>query len=239
MQQELKRINYLGETQCSHISNKLSGHIELHIEQRRILEDTGRSIGVVTNIQGIRWYRIAVHGLRAHAGSTPMDERADALVGASSMVLYLNENACKAGAVATVGVLELDRPSSNTIPGVANFTLDLRHASETELDNLELSFRKYADQLVAENGAFRIDIERIWHSPAVEMDQGLVSCVNAAAANIIDTDQIMYTTSLAGHDSAMTALRVPTAMIFVPSKDGISHAPEEFTSKKEWCVKFF
>ena len=234
MRQELKRIGCLGCEPCSYLANPLSGHIELHIEQRRILQDTRRSIGVVNNIQGIRWYSITVDGKRAHAGSTPMDQRADAMVAASSMILFLNTKALEVDAVATVGVLELDRPSSNTIPGVATFTLDLRHQSETELDSVEDSFRKYIEELEDENCDFHVEMERIWHSPAVNMDKSIIECARRAAVNVVGADQVMDTRSLAGHDSALTALRVPTAMIFVPCKDGISHAPEEFTSKEEW-----
>lgn len=234
MREELDRIGYSGSIEASHQVNKLSAHVELHIEQRRVLQDTGRKIGIVTAIQGIRWYQISIVGKRAHAGSTPMAQRADALVAAASVVLFVNKRAREIGAVATVGVLTLDRPSSNTVPGVATFSLDLRHQSESALEEFESSIRGELDKLGAEIARLKSTMERIWHSPAVQLDRSVISCIRKAAHGVVGEDLSMDTISLAGHDSALTALRIPTAMIFVPSKDGISHAPEEFTSEDEW-----
>lgn len=234
MQQELQRIGYCGPVKADHKVNKLSAHIELHIEQRRSLQDDGRNIGVVTAIQGIRWYRISVVGQRAHAGSTPMDQRADALVAAAQLTLFATVRARRDSAVATVGVLELERPSSNTVPGRATFTLDLRHPSESVLDSFESALRTCIQGLTEHNDSLQTTIERIWHSPAVQLDDTVVSCIRHAANRVVGSDGFMDMISYAGHDSALTALRVPTAMIFVPSKDGISHAPDEFTSEEQW-----
>ncbi|KAJ3532834.1 hypothetical protein NM208_g8256 [Fusarium decemcellulare] len=88
-------------------------------------------------------------------------------------------------------------------------------------------------RLTAPNDRFQISIQRIWHSPAVQLDEEVITCIQSAANRVVGEAGFMDTISLAGHDSALTALRVPTAMIFVPSKDGVSHAPEEFTSEEE------
>ncbi|KAI9167871.1 N-carbamoyl-L-amino-acid hydrolase [Paramyrothecium foliicola] len=232
-EQELRRIGYYGTHSAEYLSNPLSAHFELHIEQRRRLQDEHKQIGIVTNIQGIRWYRIFVHGQRAHAGSTPMDDRADAMVAAADLILFLDERARQVSAVATAGVVDLDRPSSNTVPGEVEFTLDLRHPSEEVLNDFETSFLAHASSLSMENPKIRIDMKNIWHSPAVQLDEAAVSCSRRAAEKVVGEGQFINTISLAGHDSALTAIRVPTSMIFVPSKDGISHAPEEFTSEEE------
>lgn len=236
MQDELQRIGYQGPEKASHQVNKLSAHVELHIEQRRLLQDAKKDIGVVTAIQGIRWYRISIVGQRAHAGSTPMTQRADALVAAAEMILFVTTRAREVSAVATVGVLELERPSSNTVPGRVTFTLDLRHPSEPALDEFESSLRACMEGTTLVNDKLEMNIERIWHSPAVQLDETVVSCIKEAASTVVGSNGAMDMISLAGHDSALTALRVPTAMIFVPSKDGISHSPEEFTSEEEWLV---
>ncbi|KAF4965249.1 hypothetical protein FSARC_6928 [Fusarium sarcochroum] len=233
MEQELKRIGYRGSVQASYDASKLSAHIELHIEQRRLLQDAKKNVGVVTAIQGIRWYRVTVVGQRAHAGATPMAQRADALVAAAEMILFATARARDVSAVATIGVLELDRPSSNTVPGRATFTLDLRHPSESVLNDFESALHVRMKQLTVLNDRIQTSIERIWHSPAVQLDDEVLTCIRSAANSVVGQDGFMDTISLAGHDSALTVLRVPTAMIFVPSKDGVSHAPEEFTSEEE------
>jgi acetylornithine deacetylase/succinyl-diaminopimelate desuccinylase-like protein len=163
-----------------------------------------------------------------------MHQRADSLVAAAKVMLFLNTTALKASAVATVGVLNLDRPSPNTVPGEAAFTVDLRHPSESVLDKLESGFRGFVDELTVQNPMIRVDTAKIWHSPAVKMDPEAVSCVRRAVEKVVGADEAIDLISLAGHDSALTATRVPTSMIFVPSKDGISHAPEEYTSEEQW-----
>jgi N-carbamoyl-L-amino-acid hydrolase len=240
IKQELERIRYLGSEPADYRVNQLSAHFELHIEQQRILQDAQKKIGIVKSIQGIRWYRIHVHGQRAHAGSTPMDQRADAMVAAANLILFFEKRACGVVAVATTGVVELDRPSSNTVPGEVLLTLDLRHPCEAELDGFETAMRLYVSEFEVEHPKIQINTTRIWRSPAAKMNDFAVSCARRAAERIVGEENVMDTTSLAGHDSALTSTRVPTSMIFVPSKDGISHAPEEFTSEEQWyanCIR--
>ncbi|KAI1868612.1 uncharacterized protein JN550_006187 [Neoarthrinium moseri] len=233
LRQELERIGYLGAVPASCEANKLSAHFELHIEQRRILQDTGKKIGVVTNIQGIRWYRVCINGRRAHAGGAPMHQRADAVVAAAKVILFLDARARVVEAVATVGVVELERPSSNTVPGKVIFTIDLRHPSEAVLDDFEARLRSCTDGLTKENVGIGVEISKTWHSPAVKMDDEAMACTKRAAEKVVGVENSVEMISLAGHDSALTATKVPTSMVFVPSKDGISHAPEEFTSEED------
>ncbi|KAF4637608.1 hypothetical protein G7Y89_g484 [Cudoniella acicularis] len=234
MKSELSRINYLGPYYADYRLNPLSAHLELHIEQGSRLEKKDRKAGIVTGIQGIRWYKVIVTGVRAHAGSTPMENRADALVATSSIVMLLNEEAMKRSAFATVGMLQLDRPSSNTIPGSVSFTVDIRCQSEEGLNDMEASVKDKMALMTAESPKLTFQMTKVWESPAVKFDSTLMSCIWSAAIDEVGEDKCMEIQSFAGHDSALTAsCGVPTAMIFVPSKDGISHAPEEFTSKEE------
>lgn len=235
MKSELSRINYLGPYYADYRLNPLSAHLELHIEQGSRLEKSGRKAGIVNCIQGIRWYKVAVTGVRAHAGSTPMESRADALVATAAIVTMLREEATKRSAFATVGMLHLERPSSNTIPGAASFTIDIRCPSEEGLNAIEASVKEKMALITAENPKLTFQMAKVWESPAVKFDSMLLSCIRMAAADEVGQERCMEMQSFAGHDSALTAsCGVPTAMIFVPSRDGISHAPEEFTSEEEW-----
>lgn len=235
MKQELERIDYLGETPANYASNPLSAHFELHIEQRRRLQDADREVGIVTGIQGVRWYRVTINGERGHAGSA-MRERGDALMATAGIVTSVQKKALQVEAVATVGVLELDRPSLNTVPGTTTFTIDIRHPSEIVLDDFESCIRAYMSELRQENDKIDYHMEQLWRSPAVVMHETAMSCTRTAASKVVGTDSTMDLLSLAGHDSALVAMRVPTSMIFVPCRDGISHSPDEYSSRKQWYV---
>lgn len=233
MKEELQRIGYPGSVPANYLQNPLSCHFELHIEQRRRLQDANREIGIVTGIQGIRWYEAAVEGERAHAGSV-MRERGDALMSSASIITFIRRRALEVSAVATIGVLNLDKPSLNTVPGTTNFTVDIRHPSEAVLDDFESAIYAYMAALHTENTKITCAMTRLWRSPAVDMNETAMSCTRTAATRVVGDDMTMDLLSLAGHDSALVAMRAPTSMIFVPSKDGISHAPEEFTNEEEW-----
>lgn len=233
MRSELQRIGYLGSTKASHTINPLSAHFELHIEQHRRLEDAQKQVGIVTKIQGIRWYDVKILGRRAHGGSTPMAARADALIPAAKLAVFVQEVATANSAIATVGVLNIDRSSSNTVPGQVSLTIDMRHPSESTLEELEQKVLGFLKGCADDNSGYSCAMERMWHSPAVDFDPVAVECARRAT-EIVARDSAMDLMSFAGHDSALTAMQTPTAMIFVPSKDGVSHTPEEFTSQSEW-----
>lgn len=234
---DLKKISYQGDTTASCLHNPLSAHFELHIEQGKRLEASRKTIGVVTNIQGIRWYRVKVHGRRAHAGSTPMKYRADALVAASDIVCFLNQFARQYDMFATVGVLEVEKPSSNIVPDRVSFTVDLRHKSEELLFRLEQELEARMKELSQGcQSAIQFHMHRVWHSPAAQFDPTVVQIVRDAAISTVgEADILPSMTSFAGHDSALVHLTgISTAMIFVPSREGISHAPDEFTDRDHW-----
>lgn len=212
--------------------------MELHIEQGPRLETAGRTIGVVDAIQGIRWYRVAVRGERAHSGATPMEKRADALLAASKVVVLVAELATQHGAFGTVGTLDVANASPNVISDNVSFSIDFRHPSESVLSNIEETLYDYMHALEKEDGEGRLEFTmgRVWHSPAQDFDPVLVECIQNAAVNVCGTEEsTKKMRSHAGHDSALVGLSgTPAAMIFVPSRNGISHAPEEWTDKGDW-----
>jgi hydantoinase/carbamoylase family amidase len=244
MKTELQRIGFLGKEKCSYIDMPLSAHFELHIEQGPVLEKEKKKIGIVGGVQAMRWYKVTCAGREGHAGATPMDNRADALLGAAKLIAIVNTSSIAHGAVGTVGVVKTATEAVNTIVGTAWFTIDLRCPEEKELDAIESKLRRAAEKLCATDGV-TFSFEQTWHCPAVRFDKTAIGCVRSAAEEYASPLLCQDMDSAAGHDryvrsrmklrySAETSMRVPTAMIFVPSKDGISHNPNEYTSKEQW-----
>lgn len=146
--EELERIGYAGEEV---VGKPVHAFFEVHIEQGPILEAEEKTVGVVTDAHGVRWYEIAVTGQESHAGPTPMDRRRDALVGAARMVDLVNRIGLEGApsACATVGMLDVYPNSRNVIPGRVNFTVDFRHPDEEVLDSLERKLYSGIEQIAA------------------------------------------------------------------------------------------
>src|SRR6266540_4331641 len=226
----LAAIGYRGAQRCG--DHPLSAFFELHIEQGPILEAEAKDIGVVTGVQGMRWYEITVSGRDSHAGTTPMHARRDALIGAARVVEQVNAvaNAHAPLAVGTVGLVEVKPNSPNVIPGEVFFTVDLRHPEAQVLDSMEQMLTTSADQVCGALG-LGVVVTKIWDQPPVRFDPECVSCVRAAAETAgFSTRDIV---SGAGHDAAYVARVAPTAMIFVPCRDGISHNEAEFSAPEQ------
>jgi N-carbamoyl-L-amino-acid hydrolase len=226
---ELKRIGYRGAEPPG--SQKFQAMFELHIEQGPILEAESKMIGVVTGVQGMRWYEVTVKGQEAHTGATPMLLRRNALLGAARMIEAIHDVGMRhLPGVASVGLIE-NRPNSrNVVPGEVFFTVDLRHPDESVLDQMEAEYQEALPK-IAEELKLELDEKRIWKSPAVKFDPELIRCVRHGA------EQAGYSTrdmaSGAGHDAAYIARVAPTTMIFVPCAGGLSHNEEESTSFDE------
>jgi N-carbamoyl-L-amino-acid hydrolase len=227
---ELERIGYKGPEQVG--AHTFAAMFELHIEQGPILEDEGRTIGIVQGVQGMRWYEVTVAGQEAHTGATPMARRKNALLGAARMIDRIDAIAREHApdAVGTVGLIE-NRPNSrNVIPGETFFAVDLRHPDDTVLDAMETKFRaSLADIATPLNLAYRET--RIWDSPAVKFAPELIDCVRIGAEKAGFSSRTLI--SGAGHDAAYIARVAPTTMIFVPCLGGISHNEAESTSFDE------
>lgn len=202
--------------------------VELHIEQGGVLEAEGIPMGIVTAITGQRQLSVEVTGKQNHAGTTPMDMRADALVGAALLIAEVESAARELGrpAVATVGMIQASPGSRNVVPGAVSFTVDLRSTDEEQMAEMTRAIEAAA---VAIGETRRLDCkvtEVSYHHP-VAMSESVRAVIAQVATAAEVTASPMP--SGAGHDSQLFAERVPTAMIFTPSVDGISHSPLEFT----------
>ena len=221
---ELERIGYRGSEACG--ARRLGAHFELHIEQGPILEAEQATIGIVTGVQGMRWYEVTVTGAESHAGSTPMPLRHDALFAAARMIAAVHATALAHApdAVGTVGLIESRPNSRNVIPGSVFFSVDLRHPEDAVVAAMEGTLREEIDQIASE-GRVHAAVERVWDSPAVRFDPDCIAAVERAAETLGHPARRIV--SGAGHDSAYIARVAPTAMVFVPCAGGLSHNEAE------------
>ncbi len=226
---ELERIGYKGEHKAGAI--KFSSMFELHIEQGPILEAEEKIIGVVTGVQGMRWYEVTVRGQESHTGATPMGLRKNALLGAARMIQAIHEvGMAHLPGVASVGLIE-NRPNSrNVVPGEVFFTIDLRHPDEKILDRMEAAYQAAIPRIASELN-LEFEEKRIWNSPAVKFAPELIQCVRDGAKQAGYATREMA--SGAGHDAAYINRVAPTTMIFVPCLGGISHNEAESTTLDE------
>lgn len=214
------------------VRNDIGAFVELHIEQGIILEKTDTQIGVVQGIVGQRRYVVKVSGIANHAGTTPMFMRQDALASAVEMLYVLESSAKTAGEplVATSGKLEVNPNTPNVIPGEVLFTLDIRHSEEDELERFCEKLLAECNEIAVKRGV-TLEVTSVLHTVPAPMDMKL----SAMLENICRQQGKTYRTMVsgAGHDAQLLAPRCPTAMIFVPSRAGISHSPEEYTSPEQ------
>ncbi|MFQ5784270.1 MAG: Zn-dependent hydrolase [Alphaproteobacteria bacterium] len=221
---ELERIGYAGdETPGEH---PIHAFFEAHIEQGPILEAEDKTIGIVTGAQGQRWLELTLTGAESHAGTTPMDRRRDALLGAARMVDAVNRIALDRAplAVSTVGMFDVRPNSRNTIPGSVFMTIDLRHPDDDTLTDMEDAVRTACDRICADLG-LSPDLRNIWYSPPITFDPDCIAAVRQAAEGAGYAAREIV--SGAGHDACYISRVAPTGMIFVPCKDGISHNESE------------
>jgi beta-ureidopropionase / N-carbamoyl-L-amino-acid hydrolase len=204
----------------------LAAYLELHVEQGRVLEAAGIPIGVVEGIVGIRRFAITFAGQANHAGTTPMADRRDALVMAAPFVLGVRDIAVAAGVVGTVGVLRVQPGVPSIIPGLVELEAEIRGLDEAALDRVEARLGEVAEGAGGE-------LRRTTVKQGVRSDPALTEAVEAACEALGLTRRRMA--SGAGHDAMVIGRLIPQAMIFVPSRGGVSHAPEEFTPP-ERCV---
>lgn len=210
-----------------------AAYIELHIEQGGILDEEGIDIGVVQGIVGIDWWDVTVTGVANHGGTTPMDKRFDALVTASKFVLAVERilKESPGRQVGTVGRITAIPGAPNVVPGRAEASLEIRDLSNERI--LEFFDRIKAESTrIAEADGTEIAFRKSpIHEEAAETDPRLRDIVEDAAETRSYSSLRMP--SGAGHDAQAVSHVAPIGMIFIPSKNGISHAPEEFTSKED------
>ncbi|WP_445667848.1 Zn-dependent hydrolase [Paenibacillus sp. FSL H8-0122] len=216
----------------SPVRSDIAAYVELHIEQGIILERMSRRIGVVQAIAGQRRYLVKVGGTANHAGTTPMGLRQDALAGSAEMLLALERSALAEGdpLVATTGRLEVYPGTSNVIPGEVQFTLDIRHSEAGVLERFCGAVLAEFNELGRRRG-LTLEVQPLLETAPAHMDQEL----RAALEEICLRQEKPYLSMVsgAGHDAQLFAPRCPAAMIFVPSRGGISHSPGEYTSPED------
>ena len=207
---------------------RVGAYLELHIEQGPVLEQEGVDIGIVTGIGGLLGLRVRLTGEANHAGTTPMASRRDALVGAARVVLALREEArSRADMTANVGVLTVEPGGFNVIPGTAEFTIDVRGSDSDAFVYAEEFARETLERVAAEE-QLELDVAETHRKPPTPLDPELQELLEASAAEEGASSRRM--SSGAGHDAMVLAKRVPAAMLFVPSRGGVSHSPDEFTA---------
>ncbi len=201
-------------------------YFELHIEQGPFLEREGKLIGIVTGAQAQVWYDAVITGQDAHAGTTPPSTRKDALVAAARVIARVDEMMRARGedGRGTVGRLQVFPNSCNVVPGEVRFSIEFRHPDSAEIQGIAQAFPAEAKALVAENGC-ALELKELFVIEAQPFDPGCVDLVRQAAARLgYPAREII---SGAGHDAVYVARRMPTAMIFTPCKDGLSHNEAE------------
>lgn len=210
----------------------LAAYVELHIEQGAILDRAEIPIGVVEGIVGIRRWNVTVEGVANHAGTTPMDQRQDALYAAARFVTMVRRliTDVPGTQVATIGRIEAHPGAPNVIPGRATLSLEIRDLSMDKVGRLFEQIRLASETLGEETGT-TITFDPFYESPAAPTDERISNLVADAAKALGLAYRRMP--SGAGHDAQSLADIGPIGMIFVPSRDGISHAPTEFTSPEQ------
>ncbi len=209
-----------------HVLDGLTGWIEMHIEQARVLQDTGKRIGVVNAIAGYVHADVRVQGRGDHAGATPMGLRLDPTTVLAETVLELERLASAAGGgtVGTVGEIEVDPGLINAVAAELRFSLDVRGPEDTRFQEVARQIAGFA-AAVAERRGMTATYEERQTLPATALDGAIVAALEEAAAETGEPWVTMH--SGAAHDTMCVAERVPSAMVFVPCKDGISHHPAE------------
>lgn len=208
--------------------DQVGAFVELHVEQGRVLADAGIDVGVVTAIVGLLQASVEIRGQSDHGGATPMPGRRDALVAAARMITALRDWARGESQVtATIGSISVQPGAYNVIPGQCRFSVDLRAADEAGFEAAPARLEDLVRRL-AEEESVEASISLTDRIPPAPLDPELIDLIEAAAE--AEGASHMRLPSGAGHDAQVLARRVPAAMVFVPSHQGISHSPNELTA---------
>jgi allantoate deiminase len=205
----------------------VGSYIELHIEQGPVLHSHGARLGVVESICGVLGLRVRLLGETNHAGSTPPEMRRDALAGAARVVVALREETLRRGDLrATVGQIRVAPGGRNVIPGVCEFAVDLRPAVPASFEGLQAWFGDLVARISAQEG-LQPEIRCDYALEPTVMDAGVIAAIEAAATD--EGVEPVRMVSGAGHDAMLVGRHAAAGMLFVPSRDGISHSPSEWT----------
>jgi hydantoinase/carbamoylase family amidase len=210
----------------------VGAYLELHIEQGPVLETEGVEIGIVTGIVGLIGFRARFVGEANHAGTTPMRLRRDALCGAATAILALRDAGLARDDITTnVGIVSAEPGGFNVVPGAAEFSIDVRSATPEGYASLEPLVRETLERIAREQG-LALELSEVYRLEPLPLATELVDVLEQAAAEEGATHRRLP--SGAGHDAMEVGRHAPSGMLFVPSRKGISHSPEEFT-EPEHC----
>lgn len=226
----LIKSNYLGTMNCGSVVPH--AFIELHIEQGPVLESENIHLGVVEGVQGISWTKVTIEGQSNHAGTTPMHLRKDAGLAAARLIVAMREitETIGNGQVSTVGVITPKPNLINVVPGEVSMTVDLRNIDDEKLKMAESLLSEVMDY-IREEEKVKIRAEQLVRFEPVKFNSKVTDVIAEVAQEKVTFFHRMN--SGAGHDAQMMARICPAAMIFVPSKNGISHNPKEYTSRTQ------
>jgi N-carbamoyl-L-amino-acid hydrolase len=211
----------------------LATYLELHIEQGPVLERARLPVAAVAGCAGVERRRLRFSGQAAHAGTTPMDARRDAGLAAAETALAVERIAIEHGGVGTSGAVVYEPGIPTAVVGAADLTVDLRHPDAAELASM-LAAAEDAARAAAERRRCELGLEPIWGIEPISFDPGLVAAALAIAREAGGAGEPM--TSGALHDAAEVARVVPAAMVFCPSRAGLSHAAGEDTAETDLVV---
>ncbi len=230
LKDELERIGYLGEMKCG--DYQADSYFELHIEQGPVLEREHLTIGAVEKVQGIFWTEYIIKGTANHAGTTPMNLRHDSGFVTSKINVFVRELATDFGGaqVGTVGINDYYPNLINVVPQQVRMTVDLRNTDKEELVQAQARLDDYIQIICAME---QVDFERkeLVRFDPVDFDAEMIDLVEESARELGHSVKRMP--SGAGHDAQMMAAICPATMIFIPSKDGISHNTNEFSNDED------
>ncbi|MGV1047929.1 MAG: M20 family metallo-hydrolase [Solirubrobacterales bacterium] len=212
--------------------DQVDSYLELHIEQGQVLEKAGVEVGFVTGLAGVLGLRATLRGSADHAGATPMSDRRDALVGAAQAVLNLRDQAARDLRTVriTVGTIRVEPGGFNVIPGSCEFTIDMRATGTREFAEAEEQIVELLGDVATAEG-LELELARTHRQPPHEFDPRLIQTFREAAAT--EGASGLDLASGAGHDATVVGRYVPAAMLFVPSRDGVSHNPAEYTTPEQ------
>jgi len=228
--EELERIGYKGMLEVG--NRPYTATFELHIEQGPILEAENKSVGIVTGVQGIRWYDLLLKGKETHAGPSPMQYRKDPVKVLSDLLpkIYKLADTYGPDAKVTIGYVDAVPGVRNTVPGSLTVAIDLRHPDDASLSMMHKNLEDVIRKIDGKTGVAST-LNEIWYSPPVNFSQKCIASTKNAAEKL--EIPAMEIVSGAGHDAVYVSKVAPTGMIFIPCKDGLSHNELESAKKED------
>ncbi|MCB0493667.1 MAG: M20 family metallo-hydrolase [Cyclobacteriaceae bacterium] len=225
----LKEIGYKGKMKCGTIN--YNHFIEIHIEQGPILEEKKIDIGIVQGVQAIHWLKLTLLGKSAHAGTTPLSARKDTFYALSKLSCFARELCNEIdNQLITIGSIDVKPNAINVVPEEVVATLDMRNLSDANLQQAKNQLEKF---MATDDSFSHITVQKeiLVNVPAVTFNKEVVDAIDKSCKQLDYSSYKMH--SGAGHDAQILATRYPAAMIFIPSKNGVSHAVDEYSSPEQ------